>query len=92
MIAASSLTRFLCLAVTLIWVILLIRVILSWAEAAGWRVPVSGPVRAGHDLIIDVTEPMLRPLRKILPPMRMIDGSALAAFVVLIVVQQALHC
>ena len=75
MIAASSLTRFLCLAVTLIWVILLIRVILSWAEAAGWRVPVSGPVRAGHDLIIDVTEPMLRPLRKILPPMRMIDGS-----------------
>ena len=92
MIAASSLTRFLCLAVTLTWVILLIRVILSWAEAAGWRVPVSGPVRAGHDLVIDVTEPMLRPLRKILPPMRMIDGSALAAFVVLIVVQQALRC
>ncbi|MEA2557041.1 MAG: hypothetical protein QOG88_579 [Actinomycetota bacterium] len=92
MIAVSSWRSILCLAVTLIWIILLIRIILSWAEAAGWRVPSTGPVRAGHDLVIDVTEPLLRPLRKLLPPMRMIDGSALAAFVVLIVVRTGLGC
>ncbi|MEA2580417.1 MAG: hypothetical protein QOE83_1309 [Actinomycetota bacterium] len=92
MIAVSTWRSILCLAVTLIWIILLIRIILSWAEAAGWRVPSTGPVRAGHDLVIDVTEPLLRPLRKLLPPMRMIDGSALAAFVVLIVVRTGLGC
>jgi len=92
MIAASSLRTILCLALTLIGIILLIRVILSWAEAAGWRVPPSGPARAGHDLVVDVTEPLLRPLRKLLPPMRMIDGSTLAAFVILIVVRTALRC
>ena len=89
---ASGLTGLLCLALTLTWILLVLRVILSWAEAAGWRVPISGPVRAAHDLIIDVTEPILRPLRRLLPPMRMIDGSALAAFVIVIVVSQALHC
>jgi YggT family protein len=92
MTAVSSWRSILCLAVTLIWIILLIRIILSWAEAAGWRIPSTGPVRAGHDLVIDVTEPLLRPLRKLLPPMRMIDGSALAAFVVLIVVRTGLGC
>jgi uncharacterized protein YggT (Ycf19 family) len=89
---ASGLSGLLCLALTLTWILLVLRVILSWAEAAGWRVPISGPMRAGHDLIIDLTEPMLRPLRRLLPPMRMIDGSALAAFVIVIVVSQALHC
>jgi YggT family protein len=92
MIAASSLRSVACLALNLIWIILLLRVVLSWAEAAGWRVPAGGPVRAGHDLVIDVTEPLLRPLRKLLPPMRMIDGSALAAFVILFVVRTALRC
>ncbi len=92
MIAASTLRSISCLAVNLIWIVLLIRVILSWAEAAGWRVPTSGLVRGAHDLVIDVTEPLLRPLRKLLPPMRMIDGSALAAFVILIVVRTGLHC
>ena len=92
MIAASSLRNFSCLAINLIWIILLIRVILSWAEAAGWRVPSAGLVRGAHDLVVDVTEPLLRPLRKLLPPMRMIDGSALAAFVILIVVRTGLHC
>jgi YggT family protein len=89
---ASGLNGLLCLALTLTWILLVLRVILSWAEAAGWRVPISGPLRAAHDLIIDVTEPMLRPLRRLLPPVRMIDGSALAAFVIVIVVSQALHC
>jgi YggT family protein len=89
---ASGLNGLLCLALTLTWILLVLRVILSWAEAAGWRVPISGPLRAAHDLIIDVTEPILRPLRRLLPPMRMIDGSALAAFVIVIVVSQALHC
>ncbi|MEA2550411.1 MAG: hypothetical protein QOE25_180 [Actinomycetota bacterium] len=89
---ASGLNGLLCLALTLTWILLVLRVILSWAEAAGWRVPISGPLRAAHDLIIDVTEPILRPLRRLLPPVRMIDGSALAAFVIVIVVSQALHC
>jgi YggT family protein len=92
MIAASAIRSLVCLVLTLFTVILLIRVIISWAEAAGWRVPDSGAARAGHDLVVDITEPLLVPLRRILPPMRMIDGSVLAAFVILIVVRTGLGC
>jgi YggT family protein len=92
MIAASSqIVRLLSLALTIFWILLLARVILSWLEMFGVRIPISGPWRSIADLLNDVTEPVLRPLRKIVPPAGMLDLSVVVAFIIVIVLQQALN-
>ena len=82
--------RLICLALTLIWVILLVRVILSWVQLAGWRPPATGPLRSAYDLLFDVTEPPLRLLRRILPPAGMFDLSVVVAFIIIFVLQTAI--
>jgi YggT family protein len=79
----------LCIALWLLWIVLLVRVIVSWVVALGARPPVSGPLRTGYDLLTDVTEPMLRPLRRIVPPAGMFDLSVVVAFVIIFVLQRA---
>ena len=83
-------TRLVCVALTIIWVILLVRVILSWVQLAGWRPPASGPLRSAYDLLFDVTEPPLRLLRRILPPAGMFDLSVVVAFIIIFVLQTAI--
>ena len=80
-------SEIICLVLFVFMIVLFIRVILSWLQFAGWRPPFSGPLRAGYDLIIDVTEPPLRLLRKIVPPAGVLDLSVLVAFVVLVVLR-----
>ena len=82
--------RLICVALTLIWVILLLRVILSWVQLAGWRPPATGPLRSAYDLLFDVTEPPLRMLRRILPPAGMFDLSVVVAFIIIFVLRTAL--
>jgi YggT family protein len=82
--------RLVCLALTLIWVILLVRVILSWIQLAGWRPPATGPLRSAYELLYDVTEPPLRALRRILPPAGMFDLSVVVAFIIIFVLRTAL--
>jgi YggT family protein len=81
--------RLICVALTLIWLILLIRVILSWVQLAGWRPPATGPIRSAYDLLFDVTEPPLRALRRILPPAGMFDLSVVVAFIIIFVMRTA---
>jgi len=76
------------LALTLFMLLLLARVVLSWLELFGVRVPISGPWRSIADLLNDVTEPVLRPLRRIIPPVGMFDLSIVVAFIIVIVLQQ----
>jgi YggT family protein len=76
-----------CFVLFAFMIVLFIRVIVSWIQFAGWRPPSSGPLRAGFDLVIDVTEPPLRLLRRIVPPAGMLDLSVLVAFVVLVVLR-----
>ena len=83
-------TRLICLALTIIWLVLLVRVILSWVQLAGWRPPASGPLRSAYDLLFDVTEPPLRLLRRILPPAGMFDLSVVVAFIIVFVLQTAI--
>lgn len=90
-IASSPIVRLLSLALTIFWILLLARVILSWLEMFGVRIPISGPLRSIADLLNDVTEPVLRPLRKIVPPAGMLDLSVVVAFIIVIVLQQALN-
>jgi YggT family protein len=81
-------SELICLVLFVFMIILFVRVILSWIQFAGWRPPYSGPLRAAYDLIIDVTEPPLRLLRRIVPPAGVLDLSVLVAFVVLVVLRR----
>ena len=89
MTAASggTLTEIVCLALLAAMIILFIRVIVDWVALAGWRPPHSGPIRAALDVVVDVTEPPLRLLRKIVPPTGAFDLSVLVAFVTLTVLR-----
>jgi YggT family protein len=69
--------------------ILIVRLLSSWFPP-----PVSGPLRTAYNLIYDVTEPVLRPVRGLVPPIRMgmmaMDLSPILVFVVIAVIQRAL--
>lgn len=89
--AQSAFAQVLCVLLTVYWIILLARIILSWAMSLGWRPPYSGPVRTILDVIDAVTDPVLRPLRALMPPIRAggvgLDLSPLIAFVILFVLR-----
>ena len=86
----------LCVILTVYTIILFVRVIVSWAYLFGFRPPISGPLRTIIDLLEDVTEPVLRPLRALIPPIRAggvgLDLSIIIAFVILTVLRSALNC
>jgi YggT family protein len=90
LVALNPFLRLVCLALTVAWLLLLARVIVSWIEYFGARRPAAGPLRSAYDLLIEVTEVGLKPLRRIVPPAGMFDISVLVAFVIIFVAQQAL--
>ncbi|MEW6060107.1 MAG: YggT family protein [Actinomycetota bacterium] len=94
--AANAFLDVLCIIITVYTIVLFIRVIVSWVELLGFRRPYSGPIRVILDLLDDVTEPVLKPLRALIPPIRAgavgIDLSIIIAFVVLAVLRFALQC
>jgi YggT family protein len=57
-------------------VAILIRVVLSWVNPYGTRHPVG-------DLLYSLTEPMLAPARRLIPPIGGLDLSPIAVFVLL---------
>ena len=85
-----------CIVLTIFTLLLFVRVIISWATLFGFRPPYSGPIRKVLDLLEDVTEPVLRPLRALIPPIRAggvgLDLSMIVAFVILAVLRRALNC
>ena len=78
-----------CAALSVFWLLLLIRVILSWVTMAG-----SPPSAMGGfvKVIYDLTEPVLGFFRRIIPPMGPLDLSALIVFILLGVLRSALGC
>jgi YggT family protein len=90
--AANPFIRVLCLVLTVYSFILLARVIVSWIELSGWRPPVTGPVRTIFELMFDVTEPVLKPIRRIVPPAGPLDLSVIVAFVIIFVLRSAFDC
>ena len=76
-----------CLALGVYWFVLLARIISSWFPR-----PYSGPWAAILSLIWALTDPILRPLRNLLPPARMgmmaIDFSPIVVFVLIGVLQR----
>ena len=95
-VAQSAVMDIVCVVLTAYTIILFIRVLVSWAFMFGFRPPYSGPLRTVLDLLDDVTEPVLRPLRALIPPIRAggmgLDLSIIIAFVILAVLRTALNC
>jgi len=94
MIGQSALAEVLCAALFVYTIILLVRVIVSWAELFGFRRPYSGPLHTALGLLYAVTEPVLGPLRALIPPIRAggvgLDLSIILAFVILFVLRTAI--
>ena len=78
----------LCALVTAYMVVLVVRAVMSWF-----------PVRPGtpwatvYRVVLDLTEPVLAPLRRVIPPAGMFDLSFLVLFLALGIVRSAvLRC
>jgi YggT family protein len=91
MLATSAIASLLSKALAVFAFLLLVRVILSWLEMFGVRLPAAGLMRSVAELLNDVTEPVLRPLRRIVPPAGAFDLSVAVAFIIVIVLQQVLQ-
>jgi YggT family protein len=72
----SVLVNFIRLLVTVIWFLLIARVVLSWTNPMGG----GGGIVA---FIYQATEPILAPIRRVLPPTSGIDWSPLVAMLLL---------
>ena len=70
--------------------VLLARVIVSWIALRGGSSSVHGPAPLGYELLFDVTEPVLRPLRRIVPPAGLFDLSVVMAFIIIFVLRTAI--
>jgi YggT family protein len=86
----GTVQRLFCILLTIYWVILFARIILSWIPP-----PISGLGRTLYDIVHDLTEPVLRLVRGLLPPIRMgtvgLDLSPIILFIAIRVIQ-ALAC
>ena len=72
--------------ITIYLVILAGRAVLSWF-------PVRGGTFLGslNTLLFELTEPVLRPVRRVIPPVGMFDVSFMVVFFVLVILQSALR-
>lgn len=67
---------------TIMQIAIIARAILSWFDR-GMRSPIS-------QFLVQLTEPIIAPIRRVLPPMGMFDFSPLVALLLLYVLRQML--
>lgn len=71
------------------WVILFARILGSF-----FPIPPSGPIRSAFSIVYNLTEPVLRPLRNAIPPVRMgmvgFDLSPMIVFVAIAILLSVL--
>lgn len=70
----AVLVTFVQMLVTLFWVLLIVRVVMSWVNPMG-----GGALTA---VVYQLTEPILAPIRRVLPPAGGIDWSPLVAMLI----------
>jgi len=70
-----------CAAITIYIVILLLRAVFSWFP------PPSGGMASVYRILMDLTEPVLAPLRRVIPPVGMFDLSFTVLFIFLIILR-----
>lgn len=74
-LAVLSAAELLNLAIWILIITLFVRIIISWVSPGGYN-----PIIA---LLVSMTDPLMRPARRILPPISGLDLSPLVVFVVL---------
>lgn len=67
---------------TVLWLAILGRVIMSWVSPRG-----NDPVTP---LLYQITEPILRPIRQVVPPLGMFDLTPMIALILLSIIQSML--
>ena len=78
----SIIATFIRILVNVLWFALLARVVLSWINLS--------PTNPLVVIINQITEPILAPIRRVLPKMGMIDLSPMVALIIIIVIQRLL--
>jgi YggT family protein len=78
----SLLIYFIDLVFTLLSLAILARVLLSWIRVS--------PYHPAVEFLYRITEPILAPLRRIIPPVGMVDISPIIAMLLLQIIQQVL--
>lgn len=72
----------LCALVTAYILVVFLRVILSWIPSTG-----GGALSTVNRIVYDVTEPVLGPARRLIPPAGMFDLSATVVIIVLLLLR-----
>jgi YggT family protein len=70
-----------CAAITIYIVVLLLRAVFSWFP------PPNGGMATVYRILMDLTEPVLAPLRRVIPPIGMFDLSFTVLFVFLFILR-----
>jgi len=78
----SLLVYFVDLFFTLLSLAILARVLLSWVRVS--------PYHPAVEFLYRITEPILAPLRKVIPPIGMVDVSPVIALILLQIIQEVL--
>jgi YggT family protein len=74
--------------ITIVIYLFIARAILSWIFVAGIR---NEFLLRLHFALASLTEPIIAPLRRIIPPMGMIDITPLVAIIILIVIREIIY-
>jgi len=81
-----------CYALSIYKLILFIRIIATWLPPPRY----GSPLRPILDFMIDITDPVLRPIRNLIPPVTAgamaLDLAPIIVFVLLFVIQSAIGC
>ena len=72
------------LLIDIVWWAIIGRIVLSWLLIVGMRSPIISQMDHALSLI---TDPIMRPLRRIIPPMGTIDLVPMAAILILFLVR-----
>lgn len=72
----------------LLTIAIFIRVILSWLPVDPYS---TGPLTPVIDLIRRITDPILEPIHRVIPPIGMIDISPIIALALLQILQALIH-
>jgi YggT family protein len=78
-----------CLAITLYYFVLFARIILSWVTMFSNPSPALRPL---VKVVYDLTEPIMGPMRRVIPPIGGLDISPIFIFIMLQIVAGALGC
>jgi YggT family protein len=77
----------LCATLNVYLLVLFARVIMSWVPVR----PGTGLANVQH-VLAQLTEPVVGPIRRVLPPAGMFDLSTMVVFILIIIVQHILGC